>query len=89
MRRLAVILQLLLLGGFLSVAPGDGLTTAGAQSTHSTIKLNEAERALVAGSRNAIVRSGMSSAYFDLHFMLVQVVNRPGDRRVVWTFSVN
>lgn len=89
MRRLAAVLQLILIGTFLSMAPGHGGSTNGAQSTQTTIKLNEAERALVAGSRNAIVRSGMSSAYFDLHFTLVQVVNQPGDRRVVWSFSVN
>jgi hypothetical protein len=89
MRRLTAVLQAILLGGFLLVAPGDDWTTAGAQSPKTTIKLNEAERELVAGSRNAIVRSGMSSAYFDLHFTLVQVVNRAGDRRVVWSFSVN
>ena len=89
MRSPAVVLHLILLGGFLSVAPVPRLSTAGAQSTQATMKLNEAERALVAGSRNAIVRSGMSSAYFDRHFTLVQVVNRPGDRRVVWSFSVN
>lgn len=54
-----------------------------------SVKLNEAERALVAGSRKAIVRTGMSEQYFDRHFMLIKVVNQPGDRRVVWKFSVN
>ena len=80
---------MILVGVFLSVAPGHGSPMPGVQSTQTIIKLNEAERALVAGSRNAIVRSGMSSAYFDRHFTLVQVVNRSGDRRVVWSFSVN
>src|SRR5688572_8766504 len=88
MRRLAAA-QMILVGAFLSVAPGHGSTTPGAESRQTIIQLNEAERALVAGSRNAIVRSGLSSAYFDRHFTLVQVVNRSGDRRVVWSFSVN
>lgn len=89
MKRLAAVLKLILLGTFLCVAPGHGWMTAAAQSTSATKNLNEAERALVAGSRSAIVRSGMSPAYFDRHFTLVQVVNRSGDRRVVWSFSVN
>ncbi len=88
MRRLTAV-QMILVGAFMSMAPGHGPTTPAAQSTQTIIKLNEAERALVAGSRTAIVRSGMSSAYFDRHFTLVQVVNRSGDRRVVWSFSVN
>jgi hypothetical protein len=86
--RVPGLLQLSLLGMFLSVAPGHGWMRATAQST-SAPRLNEAERALVAGSRSAIVRSGMSPAYFDRHFTLVQVVDRSGDRRVVWSFSVN
>ena len=89
MRIPAAALQLILLGAFLFVAPDHGGTAARAQATKATIRLNEAERALAAGSRNAIVRGGMSSAYFDRHFTLVQVVNRSGDRRVVWSFSVN
>ena len=80
---------MILVGAFLSLAPGDGSTTPGAQATQTIIKLNEAERALVAASRSAIVRTGISEGYFDRHFRLVQVVNRSGDRRVVWSFSVN
>lgn len=52
-------------------------------------KLNDAERALVAASRRAIVSTGMSGSYFGRHFTLVKVVNQPGDRRIVWKFSVN
>ena len=52
-------------------------------------KLNDAERALVAASRRAIVSTGVSQSYFDRHFTLVKVVNQLGDRRVVWKFSVN
>ena len=51
--------------------------------------LSEAERALAASSRKAIVRTGISKSYFDRHFTLLKVVNQPGDRRVVWKFSIN
>ena len=88
MGRLAVVLQLILVSAFLSVAPGHGVTKARAQ-TQTNVKLNQAERALVAASRNAIVRTGISEGYFDRHFTLVKVLHQPGDRRVVWKFSVN
>jgi len=88
-RSLTAVLLLILLAAFLFVVPGVGWTTAGMQSTKGAEKLNQAERELVAGSREAIVRSGMSSAYFDRHFTVVQVVSRAGDRRVVWSFSIN
>lgn len=52
-------------------------------------KWTDAERALISGSRQAIIRTGISAAYFDRHFTVVQVVNKPGDRRIVWKFSVN
>ena len=79
----------ILLGACLLNASGQGWMPATAQSTKTTARLNEAERALVSGSRAEIVRSGMSSRYFDRHFTLVKVVNQPGDRRVVWKFSLN
>ncbi len=60
-----------------------------AYSGQAQLKLNEAERALVTGSRNAIVRTGMSEAYFDRRFSLVKVVNQSADRRVIWKFSLN
>jgi hypothetical protein len=31
----------------------------------------------------------MSEGYFDRHFKLVKVINQPGDRRVIWSFSLN
>jgi hypothetical protein len=52
-------------------------------------KLNEAEQALVDGSKSAIMAAGISEGYFDAHFKLVRVVITSGDRRVVWRFSVN
>lgn len=55
----------------------------------SAVKLNDAEIALVASSRRAIISTGVSEKYFDRHFKLVKVVNQSGDRRVLWKFSVN
>ena len=50
--------------------------------------LNASERALVEGSRAAIIKTGISAAFFDEHFRLARVVDRAGDRRVVWRLSV-
>ena len=44
---------------------------------------------MAAGSRRAIIATGISEKYFDRHFTIVKVVNQSGDRRVVWKFSVN
>jgi len=49
----------------------------------------DAERAVAAGSRQAIIATGISESYFDRHFTLVKVADQPGDRRAVWKFSVN
>ena len=50
--------------------------------------LTASERALVAGSREAIIKTGISAAFFDGHFRVARVLDRPGDRRVVWRLSV-
>lgn len=50
--------------------------------------LTAGERALVAGSRAAIIGTGLSAAFFDRHFRVARVIDRPGDRRVVWLMSV-
>jgi hypothetical protein len=52
-------------------------------------KLTESEQSLVAGSRLAIVNAGLGGDYFDRHFQLARVVDKAGDRRVVWKFTVN
>jgi len=63
---------------------------AGAQKSPATVSgLTVSERALVAGSREAIIETGISPAFFDEHFRVARVVDRPGDRRVVWLLSVN
>lgn len=51
--------------------------------------LTDAERALVASSRQAIIQTGLSESYFDRHFTLMKAVNQSGDRRVVWKFAIN
>jgi hypothetical protein len=62
---------------------------AGAQKAPAAdAALNASERALVAGSREAIIKTGISPAFFDEHFRVARVVERTGDRRVVWRFSV-
>ena len=64
---------------------------AGAQqkpSAAGTPSLNDSERALAAASREAIIKTGLSAAFFDRHFRVARVVDRPGDRRVVWRLSV-
>jgi hypothetical protein len=75
------------LAGFIVVAalsPGAGAQKAPAAAA----ALTDAERALVAGSREAIIKTGLSAAFFDEHFRVARVLDRPGDRRVVWRFAV-
>jgi hypothetical protein len=44
---------------------------------------------LVESSKKAIIETGFSEKYFDEHFRLVDAVNKTGDLRVVWRFSLN
>ena len=72
----------------------NGAKQARPQTTPQKMKnrspqFTDAERALIAGSRKAIVQTGMSEKYFDVHFKIVQVFDKPGDRRLVWRFSLN
>ena len=89
MQRVKQVVRLILFGAVVLGATVYGWIPAGAQSANTPSARNEAERALVAASRSAIVRTGISEGYFDRHFTLVKVINQPGDRRVVWKFSVN
>ena len=52
-------------------------------------RLSEAEEKLVRDSKAAILAAGLSESYFDAHFKTFKVVDAPGDRRVVWRFTVN
>lgn len=57
--------------------------------TFAQDKLTESEAALVEGSKQAILATGISETYFQAHFKLLSVVDKPSDRRVMWQFSVN
>jgi hypothetical protein len=52
-------------------------------------KLSESQKSLMEGSKKAILKTGMSEPYFNRHFRVVEVLDKPGDRRVVWRFSIN
>jgi hypothetical protein len=60
---------------------------AGAQKVPPK-ELTVSEKALVAGSREAIIKTGISAAFFDAHFRLARVIDLTGDRRVMWRLSV-
>jgi len=51
--------------------------------------LTSSEARLVSGSKTAILETGISEPYFEVHFRLVTAINTTGDRRVVWKFSIN
>jgi hypothetical protein len=63
--------------------------SATVQSSELKKPLTEEEQRLVAESRKAIVETGMSETFFDSSFVLNQVLTSPGDRRVVWTITVD
>jgi len=75
----------LIAAAFMAAAPSGANTI---QSTPQQRELNASEKSLVEGSREAIIKTGLSEAFFDEHFRVVRVVDSPGDRRVVWQFSV-
>jgi hypothetical protein len=52
------------------------------------LKLTGEEERLARGSKAAIIATGLSAAYFDEHFRLVQVINTQGSRHVVWKYSL-
>jgi len=81
-------LLLLALAAFTIVAAQSSSTGAQKAPAADAAALTAAERALVAGSREAIIKTGISAAFFDAHFRVARVFDRPGDRRVVWRFSV-
>ena len=90
MRKIAATVMLSLAVSLALSKEDASANSAGAVQTQTTTaSLTPAERALVAGSRRAIIATGFSEAYFDRHFALVKVVNLPGDRRIVWRFSLN
>jgi hypothetical protein len=52
-------------------------------------QLTLSQNELVAGSRKAIIQTGISDAYFTKHFKLFRVVDSESDKRVMWEFHVN
>ena len=76
----------LLLSLFLSVC---ALVLSGAHAAAWQQKLTPAEEALVQGSKEAILATGISETYFQTHFKLLKVVDKPADRRVTWQFTIN
>ena len=78
------VLLILAVAAFFAVAaPG-----ASTQSAQQQRELNASEKSLVEGSRAAVIKTGLSEAFFDGHFRVARVVDSPGDRRVVWLFTV-
>ena len=61
----------------------------GAHANPSQKTLTPSEQALVQGSKEAILATGISETYFQGHFELLTVVDKPADRRVTWQFSIN
>jgi hypothetical protein len=51
--------------------------------------LTPSEQSLVSGSRRVIIETGITESYFIEHFKLLQVIDKPADRRVRWKFSIN
>ena len=76
------LLPFIIAAAFLAAAHGAAAQTAPPEG------LTASERALVAGSREAIIKTGVSPAFFDRHFRVARVVDGAGDRRVVWRLSV-
>ena len=56
---------------------------------NTDLPLTKAQKSLMEGSKRAIIKTGMSETYFNKHFHIVQVVDNPADRRVVWRFALN
>lgn len=56
--------------------------------TQRTAALSPSESALIESSKAAIISTGISPAYFDSHFKLDRVIDKPGDRRVIWNYVI-
>lgn len=52
-------------------------------------QLSPSQKSLMEGSKKAMLKTGMSEPYFNKHIRLVEVLDKPGDRRVVWKFIIN
>ncbi len=72
-----------------TTSPTTGASPTPSSPRQAAVTSSEAEAKLVAGSKAAILAAGLSATYFEKHFRLVKVYDAPGDRRVVWQFTVN
>lgn len=60
------------------------------QSISQPVKnLTASEQGLIEGSKQAILKTGISENYFTAHFKLLNVIDKPSDRRVMWQFAIN
>ena len=82
-------LLLALICAYAVLAPLGAFAVVNQRPKPTAPNLTEAERALATDSGKAIIATGVSEKYFDQHFTLMKVVDQPGDRRVVWKFSLN
>ncbi len=69
-------------------APADK-RAAEAKVGAGALQLTAVEAQLAEESKAAILAAGISASYFNKHFQLASVVNRPGDQRIVWRYSIN
>lgn len=75
------------LGEFLGAVVVPCATLPVAQA--GTIQRSADERELIKSSRQAILETGFSESYFDQHFKISRVFNKPSDTRILWKLSVN
>ena len=85
MRHLVRAVRLLALAAVIATVTNQGLAPRARASTAPPAQGNAN---LANGSKKAILETGLSDAYFDSHFRLVRVIDKPGDRRVIWTFTI-
>jgi hypothetical protein len=64
-------------------------TSSNPNSTPPSTSLTASQKLLVSESRKAIIETGITEAYFDAHFKLLEVNDKPADKRVNWEFSIN
>ncbi len=90
-RRICLFILSLLLFAVIAgrgVARDHELSAYETKTIQSRRELTRAETELIEGSRNAILRTGISESYFDKHFEMYAVHESPADRRVVWIFRI-
>jgi hypothetical protein len=82
-KNMRTLLSFILAAAFVGATPGAHTRSAASQAGPAA-----SEKSLVEGSREAIIKTGLTEAFFDRHFRVARVIDRPADRRVVWRLSV-